>query len=76
MNGVDPFYAQALGHETMRITYEPTGEPLSRRVGRHLQGLHALIAAYNEQYGDRGLQVDGLPTYTEVVENGVGRYLH
>jgi hypothetical protein len=75
LNGVDPFYAQALGHETMRITYEPTGEPLARRVGRHMQGLHALIAAYNEQYADRTLHVDGLPTYTALMENGVKPYL-
>ncbi len=76
VNGIDPYYARAEEGGAMRITYELTGEPLSRRVGRHLQGLRAIFDAYNEQEGSTRFRIEGLPTYAEMMEGGVGTYLY
>jgi hypothetical protein len=75
VKGVDPWYWKAEQLGTMRITYDPGGESLSRRVGRHLQGMRALIDAYNELHPDSSLVVEGIPGYTQMIEEGVGRFL-
>ena len=75
IDGVDLWYAIAGGLGTMRITYNPAGEPLSRRVGRHLAGIRALVNAYNEQHPDLPLTVEGVPGFAEILGDGVGRYL-
>ncbi len=75
VNGVDPWYKIAEQLGTMRITYDPAGEPLARRVGRHLQGLRALIDAYNTEHPETPLLLGELPGYTQLMEHGVERYL-
>jgi len=75
VSGVDPWYRIAERLGTMRITYDPGGESLSRRVARHLQGLRALIDAYNEQHPDSSFTLEGLPAYTTLIHEGVERYL-
>jgi hypothetical protein len=75
VKGVDPWYAIAAQLGTMRITYELDGEPLARRVGRHVQGLRALMEAYNEQHADAPVVAEGIPSYAEIVGRGVGSFL-
>jgi hypothetical protein len=75
VEGVDERYCQASQLGAMRITYECTGEPISLRVGRHLQGLRALFDACA---GTGGMQfsVDGFPSYDEITARGIGNWLH
>lgn len=75
LDGVDPWYQVAGRLGTMRITYDEAGESLSKRVGRHLQGLRALVDAYNERHPDSALVLEGVPQYTELVERGVQQFL-
>lgn len=75
VDGVDPWYLIAGRLGTMRITYDEAGESLSRRVGRHLQGLRALVDVYNEEHPDSALVLEGLPRYTELTDRGVHQYL-
>ncbi len=77
VDGIDQRYAEAEALGRMRITYRADGgEPLKRRVGRHLQGLHAIMSAYAFDIPDNAIEVDGIPGYTDLMEHGVGAYLN
>jgi hypothetical protein len=76
MQGIDQKYYEAAQIGTMRITYDLDGEPLARRVGRHLRGLQALFGAYVESIPEKRIVVDNVPSYEQVLERGLGEYLH
>ncbi len=76
VKGVSDGYRRALESGVLRIEYEADGEPLSRRVGRHVQGFTALVNAYNEYRGERPIVISNLPSFPEVLSNGVGSYLN
>jgi hypothetical protein len=73
--GIDEKYKEASQLGTMRITYEPTGEPLARRVGRHLRGLQAIINASMESAPEKRVVLGGLPEYEQILRQGVGAFL-
>ncbi len=75
LKGVSKEYKQAQESGAFRIVYESSGEPLKRRVGRHLQGFLAIIDAYNELHEDKQVKVDNLPGYSDLMKNDVGHYL-
>jgi hypothetical protein len=75
LQGVDEKYKEAAQLGTMRITYELTGEPLARRVARHLRGLQAILAASMEMAPEKRIVLEGVPTYEQVLDQGVGAYL-
>jgi predicted deacylase len=75
VNGKDIRYWKAAQLGTMRITYDLAGEPLTLRVGRHVQGLRAIISAFCEANPDKKLTYENLPAYNDLMQNGVGAYL-
>jgi hypothetical protein len=75
LQGTDEKYKEAAHLGTMRITYELTGEPLARRVGRHLRGFQAILNASMEAAPEKRIVLQGLPTYEQMLERGVGAYL-
>jgi hypothetical protein len=75
LQGTDEKYKEAAQLGTMRITYELTGEPLARRVGRHLRGLQAILTAAMEIVPEKRIVLEGVPTYEQILERGVGAYL-
>ena len=76
VQGIDQKYYEAAQIGSMRITYDLAGEPLARRVGRHLRGLQALLGAYMEFMPEKRIVVEGIPAYEEIVARGLGEYLH
>jgi hypothetical protein len=75
IKGVDNNYKIALESGKLRIEYSPEGEPLKIRVARHLQGIHAVIATYNEFYPERQIVYEKVPSYSDIVEKGLSIYL-
>jgi hypothetical protein len=75
LKGTDDKYKEAAQLGTMRITYELTGESLERRVGRHLRGLQAILNASMESAPEKRIILDGVPTYEQILERGVGAFL-
>ncbi|MFZ4619344.1 MAG: succinylglutamate desuccinylase [Bacteroidota bacterium] len=75
VDGNDPFYRTAAKLENVRITYDSTGEPLSLRVARHLQGFKRLVESYNESHPENSATIEDIPEYNVVVVDGVGKYL-
>ncbi|MBF8296776.1 MAG: succinylglutamate desuccinylase [Bacteroidetes bacterium] len=76
VQGVDQKYYEAAQIGSMRITYNLEGEPLARRVGRHLRGVQALLGAYMESMPEKRIVVDNVPAYEQILERGIGEYLH
>jgi hypothetical protein len=52
-----------------------TGASLDYRVGRHLGGAAEIIKQMGEFYPEKKVGVSW-PTYAEVMEKGVGAFLH
>jgi len=76
LDGISENYKIARETDALRIVYRDEGEQLNHRVGRHLSGFQAIIRAYNEFYPDNPVEIAGLPAYSDLVEHGIGCYLH
>lgn len=77
LKGYSDNYRVAKESGALRIAYrEETGEPMEHRVGRHITGFAELINAYNMTYPGNSIEIAGLPSYDEIMENGVGKYLN
>ncbi len=76
VKGISPRYLEAQESGALRIVYEPTGEPIKRRVGRHIQGFIALLEAYNLVVDENPIEVDSLPSYHDIMDGGLGSYLN
>lgn len=75
IKGVSERYKQALESGALRIEYLPEGEPLERRVGRHIAGFRTVLNVYNKSYPENPIVIENLPSYDELMANGVGHYL-
>jgi hypothetical protein len=76
VTGSDSLYARASRSGVVRVTYGPDGESLDRRVGRHLAGVRALLEAYTDQSPGRAIDLTKVPTYDEMLSQGLGAFLH
>jgi hypothetical protein len=74
VKGVSPEYLMALKSGALKIAYLPTGEPIERRVARHITAFRKVIEAYNS-LSDKPVILTNLPEYSDVLEKGVGEYL-
>jgi hypothetical protein len=74
VKGNDVRYRTAADLGKMRITYDLNGEPIEQRVGRHLQGIKAVLDADREQRPEKSVVVEALPSYADVMTNGLGTY--
>lgn len=56
------------------VPYDETGWPIERRVARHATGLTTIFSEYTQMY-QKPISVEGIPSYNELCENGLGVYL-
>jgi predicted deacylase len=73
--GRDRFYVIAAERGRLTVPFRDEGWPIDVRVARHLSTVLELIATMSTLAPDRPVEVDGLPSYSEVLDRGVGRYL-
>ncbi len=66
-------WASNIGRTVQKHTAE--GVPIEVRVGRHTASIMALAQALSDLKPDRAIVISGMPTYQDLVQNGVGRYL-
>ncbi len=77
LEGKSKFYQKAKETKALRIAYnEERGEPIDHRVARHVIGVNELIFSYNMLQEERTIEIENLPDYMEIMENGTGYYLH
>ncbi len=66
-------WASNIGRTVQKHTEE--GVPIAVRVGRHTASVKALAEALSDLEPDRAIVINGIPSYQEIVDNGVGHYL-
>lgn len=75
IHGKDKSYVKAAALGRLFVNYDENGKPLSQRVARHV----AAIGIFAENLGffdkENGVVIEGIPSYDEIYENGVGYYL-
>lgn len=76
MTGKDEFMQTASERGLLYAEYDiKTGATLDYRVGRHLGGAAEVIKQMGEFYPEKKIVVSW-PTYAEVMEKGIGAFLH
>jgi len=55
--------------------YDEKGYPISVRNARHVQHYIEIANAWTELNPDKPIIIENMPTYPEIVQNGVGHYL-
>ena len=76
LNGISGEYKEAQATGKLRIEYDTDGEKLDKRVARHIEGIVFLLNSYNELYPDKPVLTDNLPSYNEILGNGLSKFLH
>ena len=77
ITGEDKYYKKA---EELGLLYAPPVH-IDERVARHTLTIVELINAYNDIYNKdnlpgESLLISGIPSYQDILNNGVGNYLH
>ena len=75
VNGVDKYYVRARQYGSVTVEFTEAGIPLNERVARHICGIEMLCSAYNELGNDLAIDLGDLPSYREIMTNGIGKYL-
>jgi len=76
VSGIDRMYLKAAAIGMVKIPYDSSGVPIELRVGRHLQGIAALLEGYNDERPERRIMLDRLPSFAECASGGVGAFLN
>ena len=75
VTGVDHYYYLAGQYGALYVDFPETGIPIDERVARHICGIEQLCSAYNELGNELTIDLGDLPSYREIMSNGIGRYL-
>lgn len=75
LEGTDPQYERAAELGRLYVPFDSEGHPLESRVGRHLSTLTTFFDTFSLFYPERAIFVSGVPSYDELLQNGVGAYL-
>lgn len=75
LTGQDKAYVYAAKLGFLYVPYDEKGHPIEERVGRHLQGVIEYTKAYTEQYVDKPITFDNVPTYDELFSSSDGNDL-
>lgn len=73
--GRDRFYARASARGRLSAPVPDGGCPLDERVARHLATVRELVATLALVAPDQAVDLQGVPTYPDVMEAGLGRWL-
>ena len=75
VDGKDAMYLAAHKLGRLFVPFGPEGEPLKKRVARHVATVQAVFDAYASEMPDRYLVVGAMPSYADVLGKGIGQYL-
>ncbi len=76
LTGQDECYVKADELNRLYVEFDENGHPLKERVGRHLTAIKDIIRTYNDLYFDKSIEVNGFPSYDELIEEGIGKFLN
>ena len=75
VEGKDEMYLAAHKLGRLFVPFGPDGEPLKKRVARHVATLQAVFDAYTSDAPDKAIVVGEMPSYADLLEKGIGQYL-
>jgi len=76
LNGKDPFLLSLSKQKKLFVPYDESGWPMEKRVGQHCSVVLEILRQFSRKSSDRAIEIENVPRYAEVVENGVGFYYH
>lgn len=76
VEGKDKNYTKASQLGRLFVPYSDEGIPLKLRVARHLASIQALLGSLEEIEPEKKIEMRNLPSPSEVLERGVGLFLH
>lgn len=75
LTGIDKRYEEAYKLGRLFVPYDEKGHPLEERVGRHLTSILQFAIVMGEVEPEKEIIITGMPSYEEILKNGVGHYL-
>jgi predicted deacylase len=75
LDAIDEFELRAGKAGRLFMPYDEKGYPISVRNARHVQQFLEIASAWTELNPDKPIIIENMPTYSEIVTNGVGHYL-
>jgi len=75
VDGKDKAYLKAAKLGRLFVPYDENGVPLRDRVARHLAGVAAVLQSWAELEPENAVEVEGLPAWRKVMEEGLGPFL-
>ena len=75
VTGKDKFYVRAATYGAVTVPYGEDGISLTERCARHLTCIVQFAAEYRFAGDGRGLSLGDMPTYRQILANGIGHYL-
>lgn len=76
LTGRDPFVVKAGEAGLLFESIDENGWPIDARVGRHTSTILQTMESWSELNPDRPLSCRGVPRYSEVIDMGLGHWLH
>jgi predicted deacylase len=76
MSGKDRFVIKAGEHGLLYAPIDEKGWPIEKRVARHVQTAVTLMEVSNAVRPEKTILIKGIPSYEEMMANGLGGYYH
>lgn len=76
MSGKDRFVMMAGDRKLLYAPIDENGWPIEKRVARHVAVATKIIEVNNTVNPDQTILIEGIPTYEEIMENGLAPYYH
>jgi predicted deacylase len=76
LEGKDEFVVRAGKHGLLYEKIDEKGWPIDVRVGRHCSTIIQVLDLWSQDHADEAIAVKNVPKYNEVVQKGVGVFLH
>ena len=75
VTGQDKFYTRAARYGAVTVPYTESGISLTERCARHISCLVQFAEQYSFVGGEGEINLGAMPTYRQILENGIGSYL-
>jgi len=75
LTGKDVCYVKAQKLGRLYVPFDENGHPLEGRVGRQLAAINEFVFALGMEFPEYAMAIDGIPSYFDLLEKGVGAFL-
>ncbi|MFB0566000.1 MAG: succinylglutamate desuccinylase/aspartoacylase family protein [Candidatus Aminicenantaceae bacterium] len=76
LEGKDEFVVKAGKHGLLFEKMDEAGWPINVRVGRHCSTIIHIVELWSEERQEKRVVLRGVPRYAEIIEKGIGYFLH